>query len=92
MLTDDEKRKLAHRLSRINGQVEAVRRMIEEDEYCVDILMQLSAATGALHRVGEIVLDQHLRRCVQDAMRNGDDTERDAKLEEIMVIFRKYGK
>ena len=92
MLTDDEKRKLAHRLSRINGQVEAVRRMIEEDEYCVDILMQLSAATGALHRVGEIVLDQHLRRCVQDAMRNGDDAERDAKLEEIMAIFRKYGK
>ena len=92
MLTDDEKRKLAHRLSRINGQVEAVRRMIEEDEYCVDILMQLSAATGALHRVGEIILDQHLRRCVQDAMRNGDDAERDAKLEEIMAIFRKYGK
>ena len=92
MLTDDEKKKLAHRLSRINGQVEAVRRMIEQDEYCVDILMQLSAATGALHRVGEIILDQHLRRCVQDAMRNGDDAERDAKLEEIMAIFRKYGK
>ena len=92
MLSDDEKKKLAHRLSRINGQVEAVRRMIEEDEYCVDILMQLSAATGALHRVGEIVLDQHLNRCVREAMESGDDAERQAKLDEVMTIFRKYGK
>lgn len=92
MLSDDEKKKLAHRLSRINGQVEAVRRMIEEDEYCVDILMQLSAATGALHRVGEIVLDQHLNRCVREAMKSGSDAERQAKVDEVMTIFRKYGK
>lgn len=92
MLTDDEKKKIAHRLGRINGQVEAVRRMIDGDQYCVDILMQISAATGALHRVGEIVLDQHLKRCVKDAMNSGDDAERSAKLEEIMTIFRKYGK
>ncbi|WDQ18086.1 metal-sensitive transcriptional regulator [Rhodopirellula sp. P2] len=92
MLSADEKKKLAHRLSRINGQVEAVRRMIEADEYCVDILMQLSAATGALHRVGEIVLDQHLNRCVREAMESGSDAERQAKLDEVMTIFRKYRK
>lgn len=92
MLSDDEKKKLAHRLNRVSGQVEAVRRMIDEDEYCVDILMQLSAATGALARIGEIILDQHLKRCVRDAMENGDEAERDTKLEEIMTIFRKYGK
>jgi DNA-binding FrmR family transcriptional regulator len=90
MLSDDEKKKLTHRLSRVNGQVDAIRRMIDEDEYCVDILMQLSAATGALDRIGEIILDQHLKRCVRNAMENGDDPEREAKLEEIMTIFRKY--
>ncbi|MBB3209139.1 DNA-binding FrmR family transcriptional regulator [Rhodopirellula rubra] len=92
MLSDDEKKKLVHRLSRVNGQVDAVRRMVDEDAYCVDILMQISAATGALNRVGELVLEQHLKRCVRDAMENGDSADRDTKLEEIMSIFRKYGK
>ncbi|EMI41341.1 metal-sensitive transcriptional regulator [Rhodopirellula sp. SWK7] len=92
MLSDDEKKKLVHRLSRVNGQVDAVRRMVDEDAYCVDILMQISAATGALNRVGELVLKQHLKRCVRDAMENGDSADRDTKLEEVMSIFRKYGK
>ena len=71
MLSEDEKKKLLVRLRRINGQVEAVGRMIDEDEYCVDILMQLSAATGALGKVGQIVLENHLKTCVQEAMTEG---------------------
>lgn len=91
MLTDDEKKNLNHRLKRILGQVEAIGRMIEEDAYCVDTLMQVSAARGALGRVGEIVLQEHLKSCVRHALQNGDEAERDTKLEELMVIFRKYG-
>ncbi len=90
MLTDDEKKNLNHRLKRILGQVEAIGRMIEEDAYCVDTLMQVSAARGALGRVGEIVLQEHLKSGVRHALQNGDEAERDAKLEELMVIFRKY--
>lgn len=90
MLSDDDKKKLAHRLARVTGQVEAVRRMIEEDAYCVDILMQLSAATGALGKVGQIVLENHLRTFVAEAMKNGDGPEREQKLNELIALFRKY--
>jgi DNA-binding FrmR family transcriptional regulator len=91
MLSDDEKKKLNNRLRRVIGQVEAIGRMIENDEYCVDILMQLSAATGALDKVGQIVLKQHIQTCVSDAITSGNLDDRNAKIEELMKVFRKYG-
>ncbi|WP_417735226.1 metal-sensitive transcriptional regulator [Rosistilla oblonga] len=90
MLSDDEKKKLNNRLRRVIGQVEAVGRMIEDEEYCVDILMQLSAATGALNKVGQIVLEQHVKSCVSDAMERGNAKDREEKIEELMKVFRKY--
>ncbi|WP_442508828.1 metal-sensitive transcriptional regulator [Novipirellula sp. SH528] len=90
MLDDEEKKKLANRLRRVVGQVEAVARMINEDKYCVDVLMQLSAATGALGKVGQIVLEEHLRTCVTEAIENGDSHDREEKLEELVNLFRKY--
>jgi DNA-binding FrmR family transcriptional regulator len=65
--------------------------MIEDEEYCVDILMQLSAATGALNKVGQIILEQHIRTCVSDAIKSGNAKDRDEKIEELMTVFRKYG-
>lgn len=91
MLSDDEKKKLNNRLRRVIGQVEAIGRMIEDDEYCVDVLMQLSAATGALDQVGQIVLEQHIKTCVSDAITSGNLDDRNAKIEELMKVFRKYG-
>ena len=91
MLSDDEKKKLNNRLRHVIGQVEAVGRMIEDEEYCVDILMQLSAATGALNKVGQIVLEQHIRSCVSEAIKSGSAKDRDEKIEELMTVFRKYG-
>lgn len=90
MLEDDEKKKILNRIRRINGQVDAVGRMIENDESCVDVLMQLSAATGALAKVGQIVLENHLKTCVADAMQNDDAKDREQKLEELIKLFRKY--
>ncbi|WP_417740580.1 metal-sensitive transcriptional regulator [Rosistilla oblonga] len=91
MLSDDEKKKLKNRLRRVIGQVEAVGRMIEDEKYCVDILMQLSAATGALSKVGQIVLEQHIRTCVSDAIKSGNAKDRDEKIQELLKVFRKYG-
>lgn len=90
MHSEDDKKKLNHRLRRVAEQVEAVGRMIEEDAYCVDILMQLSAATGALGKVGQIVLENHLKTCVAEAMKTGPSADRDKKLEELLTLFRKY--
>jgi DNA-binding FrmR family transcriptional regulator len=92
MLSDDEKAKLANRLRRISGQVSAVERMIEEDEYCVDILMQIAAANGALGKVGQIILESHIHSCVTNAMRDGNDKERKQKLEELISLFQKYAR
>ena len=63
---------MLNRIRRINGQVEAVGRMIENEDYCVDVMMQISAATGALAKVGQIVLENHLKTCVAEAMKNNE--------------------
>ena len=90
MLNDDEKAKLKNRLRRIAGQVAAVERMLDEDAYCVDVLTQIAAASGALSKVGQIILESHVKSCVADAMKNGSTKDRDAKLGELIEIFRKY--
>ena len=90
MLADEDKKKLLVRLRRIGGQVDAIGRMIEQDECCVDILMQLSAATGALGKVGQIVLENHLKTCVREAMSEGRKSDREEKLQELVDLFRKY--
>jgi DNA-binding FrmR family transcriptional regulator len=72
------------RLRRIEGQVRGLQRMIESDEYCIDILTQLASVTAALQSVGIGLVDEHLRHCVLDAATRGDDETRDAKLAEAV--------
>ena len=72
------------RLRRIEGQVRGLQRMIESDEYCIDILTQLASVTAALQSVGIGLVDEHLRHCVVDAATRGDDAVRDAKLAEAV--------
>ncbi|MCO8124274.1 metal-sensitive transcriptional regulator [Stieleria sp. TO1_6] len=90
--SDEEKTKFANRMRRISGQVNAVQRMIEDDQYCVDVMMQISAVTGALNKVSELLMQEHLKSCVRQAMENGDEADRDQKLEELLNVFRKYSK
>ncbi|GAA4350686.1 metal-sensitive transcriptional regulator [Angustibacter luteus] len=75
--------KQAHlkRLRRIEGQVRGIARMVEQDQYCIDVLTQVSAATKALQAVALGLLDEHLSHCVVDAVAAGGD-ERDTKLRE----------
>lgn len=90
MLSEPDKKKVLNRLRRVTGQVEAVGRMIDRNEYCVDVLMQISAATGGLSKVAQIILENHLKTCVSDALRNDDETDRERKLQELTDLFRKY--
>ena len=91
-LTDEEKAALRNRLRRAEGQVSAVARMIEEGAYCVDVLTQLRAATAALDKVGQAVLENHLRGCVTAAFESGDAAAREKKVEELMTVFARYGR
>ena len=77
------------RLRRIEGQVRGLQRMIETDEYCINVLTQLSSVTAALQSVAIGLVDEHLRHCVMQAATRGDDDERDAKLTEaVQAISR----
>lgn len=91
MLDPTTKKKLQTRLKRIEGQLGAIRRMVEDDTYCVDILLQMSAAQGALGKAGHVLLGHHIEHCVSDACRNGDEEDRRQKVAELMDVFARYG-
>lgn len=74
------------RLRRIEGQVRGIQRMIENDTYCIDILTQVSAATKALESMALVLLDEHLRHCVAEAIQAGGD-EADAKVGEASAAI-----
>lgn len=78
------------RLSRIEGQVRGVRKMIEERRYCVDILTQLSSISAALARVEDRLLARHLRICVQDSLAGKNKTDKDRKIEEIIELLARF--
>ena len=63
---------LHRRLKKIIGQVQAIDRMIDEDIPCEDILSQINAAKSALHKVGQVVLEGHIKHCVRDGIEHGD--------------------
>ena len=68
----DNKADYLKRLRRIEGQVRGLQRMVENDDYCIDILTQVSAATSALQSVAIGLVDEHVRHCVADAAKGGD--------------------
>lgn len=75
------------RLSRIEGQVRGLQRMVEEDRYCIDIVTQVAAVRAALRRVEEDVLRDHIRHCVAHAMVSGDKAEQEQKIAELMDVL-----
>ena len=76
--TDEEYKKLLNRLNRIEGQIRGVKRMLENDAYCTDIVLQVSAINAALNSFNRQLLAEHIRTCVADDIRNGkDDTIED---------------
>jgi CsoR family transcriptional regulator, copper-sensing transcriptional repressor len=77
------------RLSRIEGQVRGLSRMVEDDRYCIDIITQLSAVRAALRRVEQEVLRDHIGHCVKHAMQSDDLKDQDRKLEELMDVLER---
>lgn len=80
------------RLNRVEGQVRGIRRLIEADTYCVDVLTQISSAHEALRAVGKIVMRDHLRHCVTDALREGDPERAERAYQEILDLAYKYAR
>ena len=77
-----------HRLRSIAGHVKSVERMVENDQYCIDIIQQVDAVQAALSKLKTIVLDGHLHECVTTAIRGEDADERERVLSEIVGVFK----
>lgn len=78
------------RLSRIEGQVRGIKKMIGDGRYCVDILIQLRSVIGALQKVQEHVFQHHLETCVHDSLHSGNEEDRNAKIEEILKLVSQF--
>jgi DNA-binding FrmR family transcriptional regulator len=78
------------RLPKIEGQIKGVQKMIEEDRYCIDILTQLNAVSGAVRKVEENILNRHLRTCVRESFSAAARDDRDRKVEEIIAVLGRF--
>lgn len=78
------------RLKRIEGQVRGLQKMVEEERYCADILVQISSVHEALRGVGRALLRNHLKHCVTSTMRTGKAADSERMCEELMQLFARY--
>ena len=83
-----EERDLITRLNRIEGQIRGIRKMVENDAYCVDILTQVSAASCALNSFTKVLLSEHIKSCVTEDIRSG----REEKVDELVKVLQKLMK
>ena len=85
----EAKHAIVSRLKRIEGQVRGLQKMIEEERYCADVLMQLSSVQEALRGAGRALLHNHLKHCATEAIRSGDPEKAEAMYEELMELMYK---
>jgi len=85
----ENKPKLLNRLSRIEGQVRGVARMVEEGRYCIDVLTQLQAVRAAVTKVETEMLKDHLGHCIEGAIVSGDKAEQRRKASELIELLER---
>ena len=82
----DEKKRIIHRLNRINGQINGITKMVENDAYCNDVLIQLSAVKNSVKSLSSYILENHLYTCVSRDLENGDLDVMD----ELISLFKRF--
>lgn len=86
MRSEEDKKILKNRLNRISGQIDGVKKMIDDDRYCDDILTQLSAIEKAVKSLSSVILEKHMYSCIKNDVQRGN-TE---IVDELMKLFRRY--
>ena len=86
--SDEERKKLIHRLNRIEGQIRGIRKMVEKDAYCADILIQSAAVNAAVNAFNKELLASHIRGCVAREIRDG----KDEVMDELVATLKKLMK
>lgn len=87
-----DKAKVTRLLKTARGQIDGVLKMIDEDQYCIDIANQILAAGAVLQRANKEIIRAHMENCVLEATKSGDEEERRKKLDEIAVILDKLAR
>ena len=86
-MRDEIKSSCQKRLSRIEGQVRGLSKMVDDDRYCIDIVTQIGAVRAALRRVEEEILRDHVAHCVEHAIKSGDKSDQRRKVAELMDVM-----
>lgn len=86
--SEEEQKKLMHRLNRIEGQVRGIKKMLEEDAYCPDILIQVSAINSALNSFNKELLEEHIRTCVVREILEGDSGTIDTLMQTLKKLMK----
>lgn len=84
--SDEEKKALTNHIKRISGSLDGIKKMIEDDRYCNDILIQLSAINSSIKSLSSKLLDYHLKHCVKEAISNDDLTV----IDEVVELFKRF--
>ena len=84
--TEEEKKALNVRINKIMGQMNGIKKMIDEDRYCDDILIQLSAIDKSIKSLSTLILDNHMRTCLVKSIQNGDTSV----VDEIVDLFKRF--
>ena len=88
MRSEQEIKLLLNRLNRIEGQVRGIKKMVESNAYCPDIIIQVSAITAALNAFNRELLSTHIRTCVADGVKNSDDGKIDELVDTLQRLLK----
>ena len=86
--SEEEYKRLINRLNRISGQINGIKRMVENNAYCTDILMQSAAASAALNSFNKALLSEHIRTCVADNIKNGNEDVIDELVNTLQKLMK----
>ena len=89
-LCGGDQKKLLDRISRIEGQIRGLRKMVEQDQECFAVLKQVAAASGATRSLGMVILEDHLKGCVADALRGNGS--REDLIGQVVEVFSKFSR
>jgi CsoR family transcriptional regulator, copper-sensing transcriptional repressor len=87
-----DKKKIANRLHRIEGQVRGIEKMVDEDRYCIDVLTQVAAVKTALDSLALQLLEDHVSHCVADALAAGDQVAANEKSQELLAAVERFAR
>ena len=91
-MDDNDTKKISNRFVRASGQVQGVGKMLNEGRYCVDVIRQIRAAKSALAALESVILERHLHTCVREAFAASDSLQSEAKIDELLKLFREAAK